>query len=164
MIIFFTILISILSSFLGFTVYKLIKLDSQLKTEEMRSDTGWEQYHKVKADRELLNDILERRNLEISSLKKELSFLKSSLKDLNKVPVTRIETYTPQMKAIAYSVELCRSDFGEMPKEEVIEIAKDELYKNIFEIIKPFISINESDDIYRMKTIVSGKIIVEDRR
>lgn len=153
------IIISILSSFLGFLVYKLIKLDIQFKLEKSTCDVYRERYIKINADLDHLDEVLEIRNSEISSLKKELS----SLKDLDTVPVTRIETYTPQMKVLKYSVELCRSDFGDMPKEQVIELAKDELYKNIFETIKPFILIIESDDIYHMKTIVSGKLVVADK-
>ena len=156
---FFIVTILILSSFLGFLVYRLMKLDNCLEIEKARGDSGWEQYHKIEADRNALNDILERRNSEILELKKELS----SLKNLSIVPVTRIETYTPQMKVLNYSVELHRSDFGDMTREKVIEIAKDELYKNIFECIKPFILIVETDDIYRMLTVVSGKIVVADR-
>ena len=153
------IIISILSSFLGFLVYRLMKLDNQFKLEKSTCDVYRERYSEINADQDRLNDILESKNSEISSLKRELS----SLKDLDTVPVTRIETYTPQMKVIKYSTELCPSDFGDMPKEQIIELAKDELYKNMFELIKPHILVIKTDDIYHMRTVVSGKIVVSDR-
>ena len=87
----------------------------------------------------------------------------SSLKNQEVASITRIEAYTPQMKILNHSVELCPSDFGDMPKEQTIELAKDALYKNMFELIKPHILVIESDDIYHMRVIVSGRIIVSDR-
>lgn len=155
----FIIAISILSSLLCFTIYRLIKLNKQFKIEKTRGDTGWEQCHKIEAERDFLNNVLDKRDLKISSLKNELS----SLKNREVIPVTRIETYTPQMRVLKHSVELCTSDFGEMPKEQIIELAKDELYKNMFELIKPHILVIETNDIYHMRTTVYGKIIVEDR-
>ncbi|MBP5594170.1 MAG: hypothetical protein J6Y02_02220 [Pseudobutyrivibrio sp.] len=148
----FIITILILLSLLGFLVYRL-----KMKKEEC--NIYQKRYNDIKTDRDFLDHTVEIKILEISSLKKELS----SLKNREIVPVTRIETYTPEMKVLKYSVELCQSDFGDMPKEKVIEIAKDELYKNIFESIKPFILIIETDDIYRMRTTVAGKIVVSDK-
>ena len=63
----FIITISVLSSLLGYSVYRLVKLDKQLKTEKTRGDIGWKQFHEI-------SDILDRKNSEISSLKKELSY------------------------------------------------------------------------------------------
>ena len=68
MIIFFSITITILSSFLGFLVYKLIKLDNQLKLEKSTCDVYRERYSKINADQDHLNKVLEIRNSEISSL------------------------------------------------------------------------------------------------
>lgn len=99
----------------------------------------------------------------------DLSCKVKKLKErLNAIPmqpynITRIETYTPQMKVLNYSTELCPSDFGDMPKEQIIELARDELYKNMFELIKPHILVVETYDIMHMRAIVSGKIVVSDR-
>lgn len=115
---------------------------------------GRDYYFELAKTRLRTNDDLSRK---IEELKKRLNAMPMQLPD-----VTRIETYTPQMKVLKHSVELCPSDFGDMPKEQIIELAKDALYKNMFELIKPHILITETEDIYHMREIVAGKIVVED--